>query len=171
VNAIHTEGQEFINHFKRFLIGYETDGVPVFTGQSNSVWTRRVSYVGRNVWPVHCMSHRLHLILRHAIDGHIPESQAIQSFQKDFRDIYSFIQKKQGQTNRAFIQTFCEELMYVLYRISKLFEGRWALSEYNVVSKILKSWEGVVNSLQEYVDDTENTFSQTASAFNCLSLN
>jgi len=136
--------------------------VQVFLQATITVWTRIVQYVGRNFRAIHCMSHRLHLILRHAIDTNILASHAIQGLEQLFRELYNFVQKKQGQQNRAFIQKFAEEMEYVLYKIPKLFEGRWVLSEYNVVSKIIKSWEAVVKGLEEYKNHVTEAVSDTA---------
>lgn len=149
LNKIQEDGLE--DKFKTNLAGYASDGASVTAGQQKGLIAVLKDYFKLNIFAVHCMSHRLHLVTGKALD----KKAFFNEFEKDINSIYSFY-NLYAHKHKAHLRRIASEMGEALYTISYIYKVRWISSELTAMIRLQKSWKILAIDLKEISADTKS---------------
>lgn len=67
MDKIRFEKEDLFNHMKKNIVGFISDGASVMMGRKNGLVILVGDFTGRPIFRVHCMAHRLHLVITQLI--------------------------------------------------------------------------------------------------------
>ena len=117
--------EDKLQHFiKKRLTGFGADGVGTMMGKHGGLGKKLGTYVGRTLVSVHCMAHRLNLVIRRAFtkDNALKFMFNLESLVKE---IYGFYYVG-GHKRKSHMAGFFDGVQVSL---SSIFEVRWVASE------------------------------------------
>jgi hypothetical protein len=147
---------EVDNIMKQRLVAFASDGASVMTGYINGLAAkfRRFITHERDLYAVHCMSHKLNLVVVKGLRA-VPEVQFLES---QLSNLFNFFTNKGGKRLSAFMQ-LCDSLGRRMYTIKGLFEIRWAPSEFASIKNFILNYPMLIEFFENVASD-ESSFDE-----------
>ena len=137
--------EDKLQHFiKKRLTGFGADGVGTMMGKHGGLGKKLGTYVDRTLVSVHCMAHRLNLVIRRAFtkDNALKFMFNLESLVKE---IYGFYYVG-GHKRKSHMAGFFDGVQVSL---SSIFEVRWVASEKRAIVKLIRYYPYILMHLKE----------------------
>jgi len=136
--------------FKQRLIGFASDGASVMLGKYGGLAKKIEDYVGKKIYTVHCMAHRLQLATGHAWEN----QKYFKEVEHLAENVFNFYNNK-GHKRKSHLKETAIAMERQYYQYSGIFKIRWLASEFSALHKIYKSFETLTTDLESIsADDT-----------------
>lgn len=146
IDAVTNDG--WLQEFKAGLIGFGSDGASVMTGKNNGVIKLLGDIVGRQLYGIHCLAHKLHLVTGHAMR----DNPKFKDFEQFVNELYVFY-GSHSHKRRAHLQQTAVDMGQQFFSLSYIFAVRWVSSELAAVTRIQKSWKVLQEDLKSIAQD------------------
>jgi len=153
-NVLQKQWQEekldLTSHIKRNLVAFASDGAPVMMGKSGGLKKLLSDWIGKPLFSVHCMAHRLQLAILKALSG-IPY---FAKFEDLLNEIFHFY-NRHGHKRKAHLWEMASILNIKMYEVSYIYKTRWISSELQAITRVNSSWYLLVTDLYSISEDNE----------------
>lgn len=151
--------KEFYTYMQNNLIGFASDGASVNLGKKSGIVKYLKDWVKKPIFAVHCMSHRLELVITKAFnkttDKEKPKKVS-EYLDKTINKVYSFY-NTQGYKRVTHLKQTCKTYKQKFYSLSKIIQIRWIASDYKAMNSLNSMWEMIVDDLNEISKDRQFT--------------
>ncbi len=152
LNAFREDGQLFFSSIMENLVGFSSDGAAVMTSHRNGVYAKLNSSTVHNLYPVHCMAHKIHLVGRHTISL-FKETEVLE---ETLSHVHSFY-RRYGHKRLASLERTAKKFDLPLFKTNYVYKARWIASEVTSVKNLARSWVALVRDLEEISGNQEFT--------------
>lgn len=119
IEEVSSEKYDFLNYFKRNMVGFVSDGAIVMTGKHGGLVTLLRRNLRRPILGVHCMAHRLLLVIIHSFENHA----FFEEFEKVINLVYLFY-NSHGSKRKAYLKKMACDKNAKYYELTYIFEIR-----------------------------------------------
>lgn len=153
MNAINEEKQDMSQYFKRYMVGFASDGASVMTRKYNGLVTKVRAHVDNPIYAVHCMAHRLQL----AIGNAFATDPFFEELDNTVNFAYAFYNR--GEKREAHLRATAITMNVNYYRLTYIYDVRWVSSQVSAMTSIHLMWSVIITDLNAIKND--NSFSET----------
>ncbi|XP_031639159.1 E3 SUMO-protein ligase KIAA1586-like, partial [Contarinia nasturtii] len=143
---------DFISYMNKNLIGFSSDGDSTNTGKHTGILKYLKDWSSKPIFSVHCMSHRLELVIKHAFEKLIDEETnhriVSEYLDKTINQIHKFY-NAQGYKRLTHLKQTCKANKEKFYSLSKIIEIRWIASDYRAMKSLNFMWDMIVKDLED----------------------
>lgn len=153
------EKKEFYNYMQNNLIGFASDGASVNLGKYLGTAKYLKTWAKKPIFSIHCMSHRLELVIQHAFNKTMDKEKTkkvSQYMDKVINKVYKFY-NTQGYKRTTHLKETCAINNHKYYSLSKIISIRWIASDYKAMKALNAMWEAIVVDLNEISKDKQFT--------------
>lgn len=145
---------DFQTYMKQNLIGFSSDGDVTNIGKYSGTIKYLKDWSSKPIFAVHCMSHRLELVIKHAFNKSTDQGTTIVSeyLDKTINKVYTFY-NAQGYKRSSHLKQTCNERNQQFYSLSKIITIRWIASDFKAMKALNRMWGVVVVDLGEIAKD------------------
>lgn len=152
--AFESEKVGFVDYMKNNLIGFASDGAANNIGVRNGFIAYLRRWVSKPVFAVHCMAHRLELVVEHAFTSEGANIAEISTYlDKTLNEIYSFY--SHSHKRKTHLKQTADSMKKKFYELKKIIEIRWVASDYNAMKSLHSMWGVVVRDLGKIADEKD----------------
>lgn len=149
-DALQSEDVDFYNYFRNNLVGFASDGEPTIAGRNNGLIALIRDHAKNPIFSIHCMAHRLELIIKHALTKH----EYFTKFEETINELFKFYNNF-ALKRKAHLRETALEMGAKLYELNYIYHTRWISSEYQSVINLKKMWSVLVTDLRKITTSNE----------------
>jgi len=143
VATMSAEKRDFLNYFKRNLVGYASDGERVMSGSSGGLISFIRKHTRHPIYAIHCMAHRIHLAISKSFNA-IPYFQKFENFINKLFQFYNWNASKR----KSHLKETALNLNMKIYELNYIYKERWISSELQSIRNLRKMWLLLSKDLQ-----------------------
>lgn len=152
VNAFESEELDFLNYFKRNIVGFASDGEPVMAGRTNGLVALVRKDAKNFIFASHCMAHKLELVIKYALLKH----EYFKTFESNINELFQFYNLN-APKRKAHLRETAKKNNWQFYELNSVYHTRWISSELQSIKNLQKMWRVLATDLTE-IGKGVNTF-------------
>lgn len=153
-SAWENESPGFLEYMKENLVGFASDGASVNVGRHNGMITYLKNWASKPLFAVHCMAHRLELLIHHAFDINKEIENISHELDRALNDIYKFYGGLSHKRKTHLKQT-SDMMKKTFYELKRIIEIRWITSDYNAMKSLYSMWPVIIRDLTLIGEDND----------------
>lgn len=140
--ALQNEDVDLLNYFRTNLVGFASDGEPTMSGQNNGLIALIRKDSKNHIFSIHCMAHRLELIIKHALET----NKYFEKFEQIINELFQFYNNN-ALKRKSHLRETAFKLGKKIYELNYIYHTRWISSEYQAILNFKKMWEVLASDL------------------------
>lgn len=155
-SAWENEGQDFYDYMQKNLIGFASDGASNNVGPDNGMIAYLRRWASKPLFAVHCMAHRLELVLLHAFNVNANTKLITHFIDSTLNEIYSFY--SHSHKRKTHLKQTTDSVKHKFYELKKIIKVRWVASDYSSMKALKSMWNVIAEDLR--LIERDNNFQQ-----------
>ncbi|MEM7106552.1 MAG: hypothetical protein AAF502_25740 [Bacteroidota bacterium] len=146
-------GVDLVKIFKDKLLAFGSDGASVMAGAQGGLIKKLETFTNRKIIHVHCMAHRLQLVVGKAFkrEHHFTSAENLLS------SIHNFYFNR-GHKRKIHLEKTAEAMSAVFYRLKQIHKVRWVASEKVALETFLKAYPVLAVDLQDIIANADGKY-------------